>query len=228
MLAHIRKLQKEYQGLKVLEDISFDLKKGEIVCLLGPSGSGKTTLLNLMAGLLQPDQGQCQITGQVAYVFQEDRLLGWKNVLENVMFVRARRDLVKAKAILEKMGLIDFWDYYPAQLSGGMKQRVAMARAFYAEGDLLLMDEPFQSLDIELRLHLLRELIALWEVRKNTILFVTHSLEEAILLGHRILILSGVPSKIKKEFKVEQAPAERRLEDFKDLKQKIELEFKLD
>ncbi len=225
MIAKIENLQKQYQGLKVIEDLSFTLKRGEIVCLLGPSGAGKTTLLNIMAGLAAPDEGVCQITDRISYVFQEDRLLPWKNVLENVMFSSTRQDTDKAKGILEKLGLIDFCNYYPAQLSGGMRQRVAIARAFYAEGNLLLMDEPFQSLDIELRLRLLKELVGLWEVRRNTIFFVTHSLEEAVLIGHRIWIMTGAPTKIKKEFKVSKAPSERMLVEFKELKKEIENEL---
>lgn len=227
MVARITHLKKEFQDLQVLDDVSFELAEGEIVCLLGPSGSGKTTLLNIMAGIVKPDSGLCQITGKISYVFQEDRLLPWKNVLENVLFVTERREEDNAKEILKKLGLIEFSEYKPAELSGGMKQRVAIARAFYADGDLLLMDEPFQSLDVELRLRLIKELIGLWEVKRNTILFVTHNLEEAILLGHRILVLSEVPTKIKKEFKVETAPADRRLQDFKELKQEIEELFNL-
>lgn len=222
MIAQLKNVKKEYQGLQVLDGISFVLQPGEIVCLLGPSGSGKTTLLNIMAGLLPADDGECWITDKVSYVFQEDRLLPWKTLLENILFVKAEREVETARAILAKLGLIDFCNYYPAELSGGMKQRAAIARAFYAGGDLFLMDEPFQSLDVELRLRLIKELISLWEVKRNTILFVTHNLEEAILLGHRILVLSDGPAKIKKEFKVEMAPADRIPEDFKELKQEME------
>ena len=225
MIAEINKLEKEYQGLRVLAGLDFTLKKGEIVCLLGPSGAGKTTLLNIMAGLSVPSAGSCRIFGKLSYVFQEDRLLPWKTVLQNVMFPGGKPDEEKAKAILEKLGLIDFVNYYPAQLSGGMSQRAAIARAFYAGGDLLLMDEPFQSLDMELRLRLIKELIGLWEVRRNTIFFVTHNLEEAILLGHRILVLSAAPARVKKEFTVSRDPSERLLEEYKGLKKEIEAEF---
>lgn len=225
MIAEIQKLEKEYNGFKVLSGLDFTLKKDEIVCLLGPSGAGKTTLLNIMAGLSAPSAGSCRIFGRVAYVFQEDRLLPWKNVLQNVMFPDSRRDEARAREILEKLGLLSFVNYYPDQLSGGMRQRAAIARAFYAGGDLLLMDEPFQSLDMELRLRLIKELIGLWEVRRNTIFFVTHNLEEAILLGHRIFVLSAASARIKKEFAVEPAPAERRLEEYRGLKQEIEAEL---
>lgn len=225
MIAEINKLEKEYQGLRVLAGLDFALKKGEIVCLLGPSGAGKTTLLNIMAGLSAPSAGSCRVFGKLSYVFQEDRLLPWKTVLQNVMFPGGKPDEEKAKAILEKLGLIDFVNYYPAQLSGGMSQRAAIARAFYAGGDLLLMDEPFQSLDMELRLRLIKELIGLWEVRRNTIFFVTHNLEEAILLGHRILVLSVAPARVKKEFTVSRDPSERLLEEYKGLKKEIEAEF---
>ena len=225
MIAQMKNLKKEFQDLVVLDDVSFELQKGEIVCLLGPSGSGKTTLLNIMAGLLLPDAGECRVAGKVSYVFQEDRLLPWKNVLENVMFVRSEQEEEKAREILQNLGLIDFCSYFPAQLSGGMKQRAAIARAYYAGGELLLMDEPFQSLDMELRLRLIKDLVGLWEVKKNTILFVTHNLEEAILLGNRILVLSEVPAKIKKEFKVQGMPADRVPEDFGELKREIEALF---
>jgi len=225
MIAEIQKLEKEYNGFKVLSGLDFTLKKDEIVCLLGPSGAGKTTLLNIMAGLSAPSAGSCRIFGRVAYVFQEDRLLPWKNVLQNVMFPDSRRDEARAREILEKLGLLSFVNYYPDQLSGGMRQRAAIARAFYAGGDLLLMDEPFQSLDMELRLRLIKELIGLWEVRRNTIFFVTHNLEEAILLGHRIVVLSAAPATVKKEFTVSGDPSERLLEEYKGLKKEIEAEF---
>lgn len=227
LVVQVSHLRKSYRSLPVLDDITFELEKGEIVCLLGPSGSGKTTLLNIMAGLLIPDAGECRITGKVSYVFQEARLLPWKTVLENVLFVSEEGDLGSAKQILKKLGLSDFEQYYPVQLSGGMKQRVAIARAYYAGADLLLMDEPFQSLDMELRLRLLKDLIGLWEVKRNSILFVTHHLEEAILLGHRIFVLSDAPTQIKREFKVDIAPADRVPEDFKELKQEIESLFNL-
>lgn len=224
-IAEINKLEKEYQGLKVLERVDFTLKKGEMVCLLGPSGAGKTTLLNIMAGLSAPSAGSCRMSGRVSYVFQEDRLLPWKNVLQNVMFPDSKADEQKARRLLEKLNLMDFAGYYPEQLSGGMRQRVAIARAFYADGDLLIMDEPFQSLDMELRLRLIRELIGLWEMRKNTIFFVTHNLEEALLLGQRILVLSAAPAKIKREFVISEPPSERQLEKYRDLKQEIETEL---
>lgn len=228
MIAGVEALKKSYQELRVLDGITLQIEEGEIVCLLGPSGSGKTTLLNIMAGLEKQDEGSCQVSNRVSYVFQEDRLLPWKTVLENVMFPKTEREESRAREILEKLNLIDFCDYFPEQLSGGMKQRVSIARAFYAEHELLLMDEPFQSLDVELRFKMIKELIALWEVNRNSILFVTHSIEEALLLGHRILILSAVPTKIKKEYRVKQAPSERLLEDFKELKKEIETQFILD
>ena len=224
-IAEINKLEKEYQGLKVLDRVDFTLKKGEIVCLLGPSGAGKTTLLNIMAGLSAPSAGSCRMSGKLSYVFQEDRLLPWQNVLQNVMFPDSKADEQKARRLLEKLNLMDFAGYYPEQLSGGMRQRVAIARAFYADGDLLIMDEPFQSLDMELRLRLIRELIGLWEMRKNTIFFVTHNLEEALLLGQRILVLSAAPAKIKREFVISEPPSERQLEKYRDLKQEIETEL---
>lgn len=225
MIAKVENLKKAYQQHLVLDGISFQIQKGEIVCLLGPSGSGKTSLLNIIAGLQKADEGLCQVFGQLSYVFQEDRLLPWKNVLENVVFPDEKPDYQRAREILQKMALLNFCEYYPEQLSGGMKQRVSIARAFYAGHQLLLMDEPFQSLDVELRLKMVKELIALWEVNGNSILFVTHSIEEALLLGHQILVLSGLPSKVKKVYKVQKAPSERLLEDYKELKKEIETLF---
>jgi NitT/TauT family transport system ATP-binding protein len=188
---------------RVLEGFSLQAKKGEILCLVGPSGCGKTTILQLLAGLEQPDAGR--ITGtkglKVSYVFQEPRLLLWKTVAGNMDFVLrdsvspARRQELIAK-YLRLMGLYEYRDNYPKALSGGMMQRLALCRALAFPHDLLLLDEPFKSLDMPLRLGLVRQLAQMWRGNPSTMVFVTHDLMEALLLGHRVLVLSARPAAI--------------------------------
>jgi NitT/TauT family transport system ATP-binding protein len=198
---------KSWEDLKLFEDFSVKFKAGIITCMLGPSGCGKTTLLNMLNGHVQPDSGSIQglEDKRISYVFQEPRLLPWKTVTENVMFVlkgvftqeEARH---RAWKYLEMVELKDFRDYYPSQLSGGMKQRVSLARAFSYPADLILMDEPFSSLDARLKENLLKAFIRLWEIDQRTVVFVTHEPDEAIQVGHEIIVLSKPPVSIKKTF----------------------------
>ena len=181
--------------------VSFQAEKGKIMCLVGPSGCGKTTILQLLAGLELPDAGQ--ITGteglKVSYVFQEPRLLLWKTVAGNMDFVLrdaispARRQELIAK-YLSLMGLYEYRDSYPKALSGGMKQRLALCRALAFPHDLLLLDEPLKSLDMPLRLGLVRQLTNMWRENPCTMVFVTHDIMEALLLGHRVVVLSARPA----------------------------------
>lgn len=208
----IDRVSKSYGDLSVLDNISFNVEKGEIVCVLGPSGCGKSTLLNMISGLSNPDKGDVVIeTEKVGYVFQEDRLLPWKTVYENISLVSPENPRPYVLSIIEKIGLKGFEDSYPGSLSGGMKQRCSIARAFNYNSDVLLMDEPFKSLDYMLSLKMIKELITLWENRKNSIIFVTHDIDEALLLGDKIVLLSDRPTNIKKIFSIKMDKSERNL-----------------
>jgi NitT/TauT family transport system ATP-binding protein len=200
--------------------VSFDVHRADRFVLLGPSGCGKSSLLKAIGGFITPREGQIQLDGQVIrepgpdrmVVFQEfDQLPPWKTVLANVMFpLLASRRLPKAEAreramaTLEKVGLADFADAYPHTLSGGMKQRVAIARALAMEPRVLLMDEPFAALDALTRRRMQEELLALWEDVQFTLVFVTHSIEEALVVGNRIAVLSPHPGRLRAELNAHQ------------------------
>jgi ABC-type nitrate/sulfonate/bicarbonate transport system ATPase subunit len=208
-----------YGELVVHEHIRFSVAANEFVCICGPSGCGKTTLLDILAGVLQPSQGRVLIDGapadpkrqSISFVFQEPSTFPWLNVRENVAtglrIKGTRRAQIDAKVreIIEMVGLRGFDNYYPHQISGGMKQRVAIARAFATDADLILMDEPFVSLDQPTRERMQREVLDIWRHRRRTVIFVTHNLEEAVFLGDRILILSAKPATIVAELPVQIA-----------------------
>src|SRR4051812_20988569 len=195
--------------------VGFEVHEGERFVVLGPSGCGKSTLLKAVAGFMQPVEGQIRLAGKQIdrpgsdrmMVFQEfDQLLPWKTVLGNVMFPllvnrRMPRGEAKehARALLAKVNLTRFEDVHPHMLSGGMKQRVAIARALAMEPKVLLMDEPFAALDALTRRKMQEELLALWEEVRFTVIFVTHSIEEALLIGSRVLVLSPHPGRVKAE-----------------------------
>ncbi len=195
---------------ETLQNISLEVQKGEFICIVGPSGCGKSTLLNLVAGLDTPTSGQIVLDGQEItkpgadriVMFQEAALYPWLNVIENVMFglAAAGHSKNRQKEIAEKyLRMVQLWHYrdYPIhQISGGMKQRTALARALALEGKLLLMDEPFSALDKQ-TIHILRaELEAIWEQNKKTILYVTHSVEEAVYFADRIVVMADNPGRI--------------------------------
>lgn len=222
----VEHLSKAFGTLAVLEDVCFEVREGEIACLIGPSGAGKTTTFNLLAGLDTPSRGRVLIDGRppgpgtrLGYMFQDLRLLKWRTVLENVAFGmkaqgvgRAEREALALK-YLDILGLAEFRDAYPHRLSGGMQQRVAMGRAFAVNPTLLLMDEPFKSVDAQLRLYLLDLLLKLWRERKPTILFITHDTKEAALLGHRIVVYSRRPVRVKTVLDFPRPPGDRALTD---------------
>jgi ABC-type nitrate/sulfonate/bicarbonate transport system ATPase subunit len=205
-----------YGALVVHEDITFQVAANEFVCICGPSGCGKTTLLDMLAGILKPSQGHVLIDGKpadpktqsISFVFQEPSTFPWLTVRENVATglrikgsSRTHID-VAVRDIIKIVGLTGFENYYPHQISGGMKQRVAIARAFATDADLILMDEPFVSLDQPTRERMQREVLDIWRHRKRTVVFVTHNLEEAVFLGDRILVLSTKPARIVAELPV--------------------------
>ncbi len=203
---------------KVLQDFSLQAPKNEITCIIGPSGCGKTTMLQLLAGLETPDGGR--ITGMaglgLSYVFQEPRLLPWKTVAANVAFVLddAVTETRKQKLIrkyLSLMGLYEYRNSYPKALSGGMKQRLALCRAFAYPHDILLMDEPFKSLDTPLRLGLVRAVAEMWQEKPRTAIIVTHDIVDALLLGHRVVVLSARPAVVLDEIEIDVPLTERNV-----------------
>jgi NitT/TauT family transport system ATP-binding protein len=197
---------------RALDGISLTVPAGAFVAIVGPSGCGKSTLLNLAAGLLTPSAGTVRVDGEplaglnqrATYMFQHDALLPWKTVLDNVALgltlSRVARPEARARARewLGRVGLAAFADHYPAQLSGGMRKRAAMAQHWILDRGLMLMDEPFSALDVHTRVRMETELLALWEAtavaRPKTIIFVTHDLEEAIALADEVIVLSAGPS----------------------------------
>jgi ABC-type nitrate/sulfonate/bicarbonate transport system ATPase subunit len=205
-----------YGNLIVHDRIQFAVAPNEFVCICGPSGCGKTTLLDYLAGILQPTRGTVLIDGALAnpkhqsisFVFQEPSTFPWLTVFDNVAIglrikgATAAEVAVKVREIIDMVGLAGFETYYPHQISGGMKQRVAIARAFAADADLILMDEPFVSLDQPTRERMQREVLDIWRRRVRTVIFVTHNIEEAVFLGDRILILCEKPARIVAELTV--------------------------
>lgn len=204
----IEKLNKKFENLKVIEDVSFSIEDGEFIVLFGPNGCGKTTLLKLIAGLLKPTSGKINLgtDKKISFVFQEDRLFPWKTVYENLDVVAKNflpdEKIRKAtiKKYLDLVGLWEFKDYFPNKLSGGMKQKVALARALVIEPKIILMDEPFGALDIYSREKLQKETLKIWKETKKSIIFVTHNIDEALLMSQRIILLSKKPTKIQKIF----------------------------
>lgn len=207
----------EVSGTLALDNVSLDIEDKEFVCFIGPSGCGKTTLLRIVSGLDLPDSGEVFVDNERilspgpkrGMVFQEYSLFPWKTVMDNIIFGPQMRGIKKKDAIeeaqkyLELVGLEQFRDSYPHELSGGMKQRVAIARALANEPEVLLMDEPFGALDAQTRNTLQHELLSIWQKKNITILFVTHSVDEAVFLADRIVIMTARPGKIKEVIKVD-------------------------
>ena len=203
--------------LPVLDEFTFTVADGEFLCLVGPSGCGKTTLLRLVAGLERPTAGQVCLAGEVVdrprravgIVFQEPTLMAWRTVEANVTLpldvagVPKDEARQQAQALIDLVGLSGFEKAYPAQLSGGMAQRVALARALVHNPELLLLDEPFGALDALTRERMARELLSIWEAHRTTVIMVTHSVSEAILLADRVLVLGPRPTSIVEEIAVD-------------------------
>lgn len=229
-------LTKKFDDLLVLDDISFTVKEGEFLCIVGPTGCGKTTFLNSLTKLYKPTSGEILINDEpvdllkhnIAYIFQEYSTMPWLTVEENVGFGLDIKKIPKSEAkekvneYLQVVGLEKYRKYYPDQLSASMLQRVVIARAFATEPEVLLMDEPYGQLDIELRFRLEDELLKLWERNKTTVIFITHNIEEAVYLGERILVLTNKPTGIKKEiFNNIQRPRNIAAKDFVDLRNEV-------
>ena len=213
------------ESIRVLDGVDLNIPEDKITVILGRSGCGKTTLLRLVSGLEEFDKGEIlgASSKRKAYVFQEDRLMSWLNVKKNITFGLHDKSIDHSKVheIIETVGLKKFCSAYPSQLSGGMKQRVSIARAFAYEPDFIMMDEPFSALDFFTREQMQKELIKIHEKLKCSILFVTHSIDEALILGDKIVILEkGI---VKSQYEIQEKSGTRDLLDdqFVKLKKKI-------
>ena len=219
------------EPVKVLEDIDLNIPAHKITVILGRSGCGKTTLLRLVAGLESFEQGEVNSghLNRKAYVFQEDRLMPWLDVKQNIAFGLKKKEinLEKLENIIEMVGLKKFETAYPSQLSGGMRQRVSIARAFAYDPDFIMMDEPFSALDFFTREQMQKELLKIHQRTNCSILFVTHSIDEALMLGDKIVILEK--GCIKSQYLIEEKNEERNLLDdkFLDLKKQIIEDLKM-
>ena len=214
---HVENLTKKFGDLLVLDNISFDIKKGEFVCVVGPTGCGKTTFLNLLSCLIEPTEGKLLIDGQpadpkkhdIAFVFQEPSSFPWLNVEQNIEIgmkikkIPEQERKERVERMISLMGLEQFRKSYASQLSVSTEQRMVIARAFAMNPDLLLMDEPYGQMDIKMRFCLEDEVIRLWRETGTTVIFITHNIEEAVYMAERILILSNKPATVKEEVLVD-------------------------
>ena len=190
----VNNLKKIYNGKTVIDRLSFSVRGGDIAVIVGPSGCGKSTLLNIVAGLDTHFEGSLQSGGKkIGYVFQEDRILPWLTVAQNIKSVNPEGDDKEVQRFIDMAGLTGYERYYPDELSGGMKQRCSIARALYYGSELLLMDEPFKSLDYGIRHKMIADLVAIHQKEKNTILFVTHDIEEALSVADVIFVCKKNP-----------------------------------
>jgi NitT/TauT family transport system ATP-binding protein len=201
---------KDSQTTKILEKVTFQVKENEFLVILGPGGSGKTLLLKIIAGLVDPDEGEVIINGprNIGFIFQNFAIYPWLTVLQNVEFglrikkVPPQEARSIARKYIELVGLQGFENYYPSQISGGMKQRVGIARMLAMRPDIMLIDNPFGQVDAQTKYHLQEELLRIWEAERKTVVFVTNDPEEAVFLADRVIFLSGLPARITKEFEV--------------------------
>ena len=212
---HVENVVKKFNGrggeMVALNGVTLDIHDNEFICVVGPSGCGKSTLLNIIAGLLESTSGQVYCDGELVtgtgtergVVFQQYALFPWLTVKKNVRFALEMRGIKGQEAddlamkYLEKVDLVKFADHYPKELSGGMKQRVAIARAYAADPQVLLMDEPFGALDAQTRTQLQSELLETWEKDRKTCFFITHDVDEAIILAQKVIVMSARPGRIK-------------------------------
>lgn len=241
-ISNVTKVYNEKKVNVALENIDFEMRQGEILTLLGPSGCGKSTLLNLIGGFDKPSSGEIYINGDIvtkpgtkaAMIFQAYGLLPWRSALRNIELSLEEKELADkerkelALHYLKLVGLEDKADLFPSQLSGGMQQRVALARALALRPQIILMDEPFAALDTFTRYYLQEELLNIWKKEKVTILIVTHDIDEAVYLSHRVLIMKENPGHITKEITVDLPyPRARNSENFQYYRQQIFREFQL-
>ena len=230
MSLQIRNLNKTFNGVTLFRDFNITIPEDQIMCILGPSGCGKTTLLNMIGKTIVPDSGS--LTGfegkLFSYIFQEPRLLPWKTVRGNIEFVLDRNipsaeRKKQADQLISLVELEGFVNYYPAQLSGGMRQRVSIARAFACPSDIILMDEPLSGLDIALKKSMIRWFSQIWKADRRTVIFVTHDIDEALFLGEEIVVFSHPPVKILAHERFDEPVDQRRADmpQFRELKEKL-------
>ena len=232
----IKKVGKSFEEKIVLKDVSFEVGKGEFVSLIGPSGSGKSTLFGMIGGIISPDEGDIIMSnqsilnkrGHMSYMPQQDSLFPWRTVLENVLLGQEiSSEVTKDKAIqmLQIAGLKDVINAYPAELSGGMRQRVSFIRALLCPQNLLCLDEPFSALDEFTRIDMQQWLLETWEKYEQSILFITHNIEEALFLSDKIVILSHSPAVVKEVIEIPFArprdPALMLTDEFLKWKRKV-------
>jgi NitT/TauT family transport system ATP-binding protein len=242
MMLTVENLSKVFKQLVCLDRITFGVHLNEFLCITGPGGCGKTTLLRILSGLDAPTEGSVLINGEsvnpkkhnISFVFQELSCLPWRTVYDDVKLgLEIRKEVLKknltndevegrTREMIDLVGLKGFEKYFPHQLSGGMKQRVVVARAFATKPDLLLMDEPFGHLDAQTRYHMEEELLRIWEASRTTVIFVTNNIEEAVYLGDKVILLSNIPGRVVGTFKVDlKRPREYTDKSFLELRKKI-------
>ena len=239
-IENVSKIFEEKNSHQVLENISMTMKEGEFACVLGPSGCGKSVFLYLLAGFLKPTQGKILLdekpiekpTTERILIFQDYTLFPWRTVYENILFGLEKTDLAPEQKnelvlkYLDMVGLKKFKDWHPHTLSGGMKQRAAIARALISNPKVLLMDEPFSALDPEYRKYMRQSLEKIWQKNPKIIIFVTHSINEAIYLADTIYLFSSLPAKIKNVYRVDlPRPRDPRSKEFLAISRDIETQI---
>lgn len=205
--------------IKVLDKLNFDVEEGEIVAIVGPSGAGKSTILNLIANLIDPSEGEVKTNGNIGYMFQRDCLFEWRTIYKNILIgLEIKKDksfesIKRIERMLKEYGLFEFKDSYPSQLSGGMRQRVALIRTLAVNPNILLLDEPFAALDYQTKLRVSNDIYNIIKKEKKTTIMVTHDISEAISMADRIIVLSNRPAHVKKIYEInieEETPLKKR------------------
>ncbi|MCI6690872.1 MAG: ABC transporter ATP-binding protein [Clostridium sp.] len=227
----IKNISKSFDNMEILKDINIEVNEGELISILGPSGSGKSTIFNILTNIISSDKGEININGDISYMYQKDMMVPWKKVIDNIGIPlifkgKNKKDSrEEVKKHINDFGLSGFEYKYPSQLSGGMKQRANFLKTYLTSKDIMLLDEPFGALDSMTRRKMQRWLLDLTKEMNSTILFITHDIEEAILLSNRIYIISEKPAIIKGEIIV-NLPKERNeniviTEEFINIKKQI-------
>lgn len=210
----LKNVSKSFDEMEILRDINIEVKEGELVSILGPSGSGKSTIFNILTSLISSDNGEVEVSGDLSYMYQKDMMVPWKKVIDNIGIPlifkgdSKKNSREKVKKHIDEFGLSGFEYKYPWQLSGGMKQRANFLKTYLTSNDIMLLDEPFGALDSMTRRKMQKWLLDLTKKMNSTILFITHDIEEAILLSNRIYVISEKPAIIKGEIEV-NLPKER-------------------